>query len=310
MTPEPSILIDVTIIGGYLGAGKTTLVNHLLPHLDGRTVVLVNDFGSIGIDGDLIAAANGDTITLANGCICCSMVDGLSAAIDDVGGMRPRPERLIIETSGVAEPGGVAAYTHVPGFRLDGIVVVVDAETIRMRIDDRYVGDVVKRQLAQADIMILNKADLLSADELVDCQVWLAEIVKRPLTIIPATHAQVRIDAIVGPEFLRSFPTGHSKTTLGTAELYTASFVSDPPIDPNPLAAWITELPAHIVRAKGLVRTNEGTYSAVQRVGSRVSKSPLASWPGGPSRMVLISIGVPCDTEVPPGFTEVPPGFT
>jgi G3E family GTPase len=301
MTSQDPALIDVTIIGGYLGAGKTTLVNHLLPHLDGRTVVLVNDFGSIGIDGDLIAAEEGDTITLANGCICCSMVDGLSDAIDSIGLMNPRPERLIIETSGVSEPGGVAAYIHVPGFQLDGIVVVVDAESIRMRVDDRYVGDVVRRQLDQADVVVLNKADLLTADALADCQSWMTTMVQRPLTIIPAQHGQVLPEVLTNLGLGLTGPSGATRPT-GPTGIYTASFVSALPVDLGSIETWIQELPTLVVRVKGVLQIRGGGPIAIQRVGARVTSSSLNPWPGGDSRMVLISLGAPCDSFAPPGF--------
>lgn len=298
-------IIDVTIIGGYLGAGKTSLVNHLLPHLDGRTVVLVNDFGALGIDGDLIAATDSDTITLANGCICCSMVDGLSAAIDSIASMTPRPERLLIETSGVAEPGSVAAYTHVPGFRLDGVVVVVDAETIRSRADDRFVGDTVRRQVEQADIVILNKADLLSATALVDCRSWLEEFGGRPLTIIAARHARVHPDTCVGLDLTRSLHTDRPPAAAKAPDFHTASFVADGLVDHHTLAAWVSGLPTHVVRVKGIVQTTDQAHLVVQRVGTRVSWAPVATWPGGPSRIVLISAGAPCDDEIPLGFRTV-----
>jgi G3E family GTPase len=298
-------MINVTVIGGYLGAGKTTLVNHLLPHLDGRTVVLVNDFGSIAIDGDLIAAADGDTITLANGCICCSLVDGLAAAMDAIAGIQPRPQRLLIETSGVAEPAAVAAYTHLPGFRLDGIVVVVDAETIRQRADDRYVGDTVRRQLAQADVLVVNKADLLTADELAACRDWLLVTVHRPIVIIEAQHSRVHPGAILGLDFNRqsNAPPAPDKAVSGVAGFHTASFVSDTPVDRDSFAEWLASLSMSVVRVKGILRTSDDAVFAAQRVGSRTSWAPLHGWTGGPSRVALISLDPACNQLAPPGFT-------
>ncbi len=125
--------------------------------------MLVNDFGSINIDNDLVAKHDGDTIALTNGCICCSMVDGFAAALETVRALPLVPDRIIVEASGVAEPAGVAAYAHAPGLELDGIVVVADAETVEAKADDRYVGDIVRSQLQQADIVLLNKAGLRRA---------------------------------------------------------------------------------------------------------------------------------------------------
>ncbi len=166
MTQDPaSTDIAVTVIGGYLGAGKTTLVNHVLRTADARIAVLVNDFGDINIDEDLIASQDGDTISLANGCICCSLVDGFSAALATITALDPVPERLVIESSGVADPATVAAYGHGPGLALDATVVVVDAETIRKKATDVYVGDTVVGQLGSGDIIVLNKTDLVAPDE-------------------------------------------------------------------------------------------------------------------------------------------------
>ena len=120
---ENNTPLPVTIISGYLGSGKTTLVNHLLRHSDGRRiVVLVNDFGELPIDADLIISADGDTINLANGCACCSMGGDLFNALVDVLDRSPPPQYLLIEASGVADPARIANIARAePDLRLDEV---------------------------------------------------------------------------------------------------------------------------------------------------------------------------------------------
>src|SRR4051794_19414238 len=127
--PNP---IPLTVIGGYLGAGKTTLLNRLLHQNEGRRfAVLVNDFGSINIDAALIASHDGETMSLTNGCICCSLANGFLTALTQLRNRAEPPEHIIVEASGVADPLKIAQYGHTPGFRLESIIVLADAETVR-----------------------------------------------------------------------------------------------------------------------------------------------------------------------------------
>ena len=143
---RPSGAIPVTVIGGYLGSGKTTLLNALLRGGHGRRLaVLVNDFGSINIDADLITAHGGDTISLANGCICCSLQDNLGTTLHSLAARSDPPDQIVIEASGVADPSRIGHYAmSLPGLHLDAVIVVADAEGIRRQARDKYVGDIVR----------------------------------------------------------------------------------------------------------------------------------------------------------------------
>ena len=196
--------VAVTVVGGYLGAGKTPLLNHLLSVADERVAVLVNDFGALDIDAQLLDRSDGSTVTLPNGCICCSLADGLAAALDDLAELEPRPERVVIEASGVADPAGIAAYCHRRPYRLDLVVVLVDAAHLAAHVVDEYVGETVRSQLVSADLVVVNKADLADPDEA-------AQIVE---IHTPGTPAVAAVEAVIDPAALiglepRSKPTAH-----------------------------------------------------------------------------------------------------
>ena len=145
MSTAPTDRIPVTLIGGYLGAGKTSLLGHLLAHTTGgRIAVLVNDFGALGLDAALVARRDAETVTLTNGCVCCSIADDFGAALDAQVRSPEPPARIVVETSGVADPGKSARYAMGwPGVGLDAVITVVDLETIRTQAADRFTGDLV-----------------------------------------------------------------------------------------------------------------------------------------------------------------------
>ncbi len=170
----------MVLIAGYLGAGKTTLVNHLLRHAQGRRIaVLVNDFGSINIDAELIAAnaeadSSAGVLSLAGGCLCCSFGDDLVGTLGTLAQRTPPPDVCLIELSGVALPASVVRTVKLsPLAEVVGTLVVADAELVQRQAADRYVGDTVRQQLQQADWLMLNKPDLVAADALQATAAWL-----------------------------------------------------------------------------------------------------------------------------------------
>lgn len=152
----------ITLIGGYLGAGKTTLINRMLadPELPQGTAVLVNDFGDINIDESLIRSQSedGTVLGLSNGCICCSISDDLSKALDQLSQLSI--DQVILETSGVAEPARVWQHCNYPGFSPKASVVLVDACHTDQRLQDKYVGKLVSAQLDQAHLLVVSKTDV------------------------------------------------------------------------------------------------------------------------------------------------------
>ncbi|PLC11346.1 hypothetical protein AUQ48_02610 [Kocuria flava] len=154
------------IIGGYLGSGKSTLVNRLLGAvLPGRTAVVVNDFGRVNIDADLIASASGDTIELTNGCICCQISDDALRTMTALAA-RGDLDHVLCEVSGVGDPAQLAAWRRFPGFSPGPVLVCADATAVRRLLRDAYVADTVARQLAAAEVLLVTKTDLTTPAEL------------------------------------------------------------------------------------------------------------------------------------------------
>lgn len=261
--------LPVTIIGGYLGAGKTTLVNHLLRTANGRKLaVLVNEFGALPIDEDLIEAQGDDLISIAGGCICCSFGSDLSAALMDLAKLDVQPDQVVIECSGVAIPSAIAASVRLlSGFVPDGTVVLVDAETIRAAADDAYIGDTITRQLGDADLVVVNKTDLVDDDALAPLSDWLAGLAPRA-RVLPAEQGKAPLDIVLGlgadaPPCARP-GTGHADALFDSIAL-----PCDAPLDGARLADSLTQPEMHIVRAKGFFDAPCGTRKALHIVGKR-----------------------------------------
>ena len=295
----PQDLVPVTVIAGYLGAGKTTLINELLAHDHGRRLaVLVNDFGAVNIDAALIADHNGQTISLKNGCVCCSIADELGDALDLVLALEPGPDQIVIEASGVADPANVAAYGQGwPGCRLDAVVVLADAETVQAKSRDQFVGELVVRQLRRADIVMATKRDLVTEAGLTAVMDWLAETA-------PGAPILTRRAGQLEPELLLETtqpidrprrqppPAGN-----GPAEpAFDSAVVEvDGTLDRNRVEVALRDWPESVLRVKGILRFNShpNRLHIVQRVGRRWNIEPAPNSLDPNLSGTLVVVGLP-----------------
>jgi G3E family GTPase len=292
--------IPVTVIGGFLGAGKTSLLNGILEQAESRRIaVLVNDFGTLCVDASLVSARSARTISLANGCICCTLVDGLAQALLDVLELDPPPDHLLVEASGVSDPSRIAQLARGDRALGDaGTLVLVAADQIGMLARDRYVGDTVLRQLAAADLMLLNKVDLVTEAEAGVVAAWLREQAPRA-GIIRTVNARLPCDIVLGPGARaddrgdrlryrhRAFSAGDdAPATFSTETLRCSRALSE-----RRLREALDALPDTVLRAKGYVRfdTAPGNWQVVQAVGRRWSLAAApATVSSDESMLVLI----------------------
>ena len=274
--------IPVTVLTGYLGAGKTTLLNRILSEPHGkRYAVIVNEFGEIGIDNELVVGADEEVFEMNNGCICCTVRGDLIRIIEGLMKRKGRFDAIIVETTGLADPAPVAQTFFVDedvqkAARLDAVVTVADAKWLAARLRD---APEAKNQIAFADVIILNKTDLVSAAELREVEARIRAI-NPYATLHRAQKCDVKIDEVlqrrafdldrildIEPDFLIADDQDHDHHDHGhhhhglkhyhDEDMQSVAVRLEGDVDPNKFMPWISRVTQEqgpdILRCKGIV---------------------------------------------------------
>ncbi len=294
--------VPVTILTGFLGAGMTTLLRRLLGDPQGqRFGVLVNDFGAINVDADLVVEASAGRVTLENGCVCCSIQGDLAGALSTLLEGAARPDRIVIEASGVSRPLPIAAVLETDELAgcavLDGIFCLVDAATFGDL--DFEATELALDQVAGSDIAILTKTDIAPPDRIAALETTLGGALPR-LRLIHARHGDLPRAVLFGPDATRAAERhrgavqdhhhhGHDHADHG-AEFASWHWRRAAALDPRQLRAALRQLPAGLLRAKGVIRPADGGGRiVVQIVGKRLEVMREDAAP--PEESTLVAIG-------------------
>jgi G3E family GTPase len=290
--PPFDATVPVTVLTGYLGAGKTTLLNHILTAEHGRKyAVVINEFGELGVDNDLVVDADEEVFEMNNGCICCTVRGDLIRILGALMKRRTKFDGIIVETTGLADPAPVAQTFFVDDevrarTRLDAVVTVVDALNLPARLED---SPEARTQVAFADVIILNKTDLVDESTLTALETRIRSI-NRHVRLHRAVRGNVPITDVldqggfdlqraldVAPDFLEDDSHSHD------ADVGSMSFEVAEPLDAKKFQAWIgallQEQGADILRSKGIMNyKGEDRRFAFQAVHMMADGDFVAPW--------------------------------
>jgi G3E family GTPase len=285
--------VPILLVAGFLGAGKTTVVNHLLAHAEGRRIAaVVNDFGAINIDAELIDGASDGVVSLSNGCICCSLEGDLIRTLAALLRRDPRPEFIVIETSGVADPADIVRNLMDPMIwreaPLETVLCVVAATTPQAMLAD----PLLRSQLRTADVVALSKLDLAGPVEVAAVR-DAVRAVRPAAVVVDALHGEVPAALLfpAGPDHVpQPRDPGRRRPTADRFE--TLSWTSERLVSLPRLQQAISRLAPKLARAKGLFEAVEqpGRQLVFQFAGGRATLAPGGTRPAGAPRARLVFI--------------------
>ena len=240
----------ITIVTGYLGSGKTSLLRHVLDNADRRFAIVMNEFGELAIDSKIIKGKNVDMVELSGGCVCCSISGEFAQAVDEI--LALKPDHIIVETTGVVDPETLIydIINSMPQLKLDSVVCVVDSHAIA----NYGIGQTARRQIESADILLVNKVDLIDKKRLLEIQ--------EELEKINPTAAKIRtIKCRTEPELLFGMytarPVKHEKHDIEGVDTFI--FITDRKTSREKFENFLKEL-KDIIRAKGFIIFEDGSY--------------------------------------------------
>lgn len=243
----------LTVITGYLGSGKTTLLRHILEKTDKRLAIVMNEFGDIAIDAKIIKGKNVNIAELEGGCVCCSLTGEFEYAVREIL-EKVKPEWIILETTGTAEPDAIVLnIEELPELRLDAVITIADADALTRFPQLGHIGRV---QLEMADILLINKKDLITKEQLEEVE---KEVKKsNPKAVIVITeHCNVPLNLLFG---IGAGKKAIPRKTRHEKGIEHFSFTTENILDKKKFESFLQTLPKEMYRAKGFVRFKEGTF--------------------------------------------------